>query len=258
MIREDMMNVLRIGETSHGADFRVLREKGYPHYLLLLAETPALFEVDGEWVRTPAHTAFLFRPGQRHSYRAAGEGYTDCWMHLASESPLLFEAFPFGRPIPLFSAERFYGLFRILTDEFFSVRRTRESVVSSLCSALIEMIASEVEVRSPLFYPFLALREEVFRSPARAWNAAQAAKSLGVSGGYFHVAYKKFFSATFTADVIAARIQAAEELLLSTPDSVERIAERCGYLNVEHFIRQFRRATGTTPLRFRIGRSGKE
>ena len=113
------MNVLRIGETSHGADFRVLREKGYPHYLLLLVETPALFEVDGEWVRTPAHTAFLFRPGQRHSYRAAGEGYTDCWMHLASESPLLFEAFPFGRPIPLFSAERFYGLFRILTDEFF-------------------------------------------------------------------------------------------------------------------------------------------
>lgn len=214
--------------------------------------------MDGEWVRTPAHTAFLFRPGQRHSYRAAGEGYTDCWMHLASESPLLFEAFPFGRPIPLFSAERFYGLFRILTDEFFSARRTREGVVSSLCSALIEMIASEVEVRSPLFYPFLALREEVFRSPARAWNAAQAAKSLGVSGGYFHVAYKKFFSATFTADVIAARIQAAEELLLSTPDSVERIAERCGYLNVEHFIRQFRRATGTTPLRFRIGHSGKE
>ena len=37
------MNVLRIGETSHGADFRVLREKGYPHYLLLLVETPALF-----------------------------------------------------------------------------------------------------------------------------------------------------------------------------------------------------------------------
>ena len=174
------MNVLRIGETSHGADFCVLREKGYPHYLLLLVETPALFEVDGEWISTLAHTAFLFRPGQRHSYRAAGEGYTDCWMHLASESPLLFEAFPFGRPIPLFSAERFYGLFRILTDEFFSARRTRESVVSSLCSALIEMIASEVEVRSPLFYPFLALREEVFRSPARAWNAAQAAKSLGV------------------------------------------------------------------------------
>lgn len=114
---------------------------------------------------------------QRHSYRAVGEEYTDCWMHLVSESPLLFEAFPFGRPIPLLSSERFYGLFRILEDEFFSARRTRESVVSSLCSALIEMIASEVEVRSPLFYPFLALREEVFRSPARAWNAAQAARS---------------------------------------------------------------------------------
>lgn len=250
------MNILRLGETTHESDFRVLREKGYPYYLLLLVETPAEFEVDGAWVRTPAHTAFLFRPAQRHSYRALGGQYTDCWMHIESARPLLFAEFPFGRPIPLLAAARFYGLFRILADEFFSAQRTKESVTGMLSSALIEMIAAEVEVKSPLFYPFLALREQVFRTPARPWNAERAAKELRVSDGYFHVTYKKFFRTTFTADVIAARIQAAEELLLSTPDSVERIAERCGYLNVEHFIRQFRRAAGVTPLRFRRQREG--
>ena len=79
---------------------------------------------------------------------------------------------------------------------------------------------------------------------------------LGVSCGYFHALYKQYFRTTYVSDVIAVRIQLAEDLLLSTPDSVERVAERCGYWNTEHFIRQFRAATGTTPHRFRRGRGG--
>ena len=46
-------------------------------------------------------------------------------------------------------------------------------------------------------------------------------------------------------------LRTAEELLASTSDPVERIAERCGYANVEHFIRQFRAAAGTTPAQYR-------
>ncbi len=249
------MEILRMGEAVHGQDFRVLRENGYPHYLLLLTKTPALFECGGKWVNVQAGTAFLFRPGQRHSYRAAGESYADCWMHAAAQTPLLFEEFPFAKPVPLHSAERFFALFRIIEDEFFAERRTRESVVRSLTSALLEMLASEIEVRGPLFYPFLSFREALFSAPARAWRAEDAAKELGVSCGYFHALYKKFFRTTFIADLVAARIQAAEELLLSTPESIERVAERCGYMNTEHFIRQFKQATGVSPLRYRKGQN---
>ena len=250
------MEILRLGEASHDGAFRVLRERGYPHYLLLLTQTPSLFEWEGEWREVPAHAAVLFRPGQRHSYRAAEDGYADCWAHIRSATPLLFEGFPFGKPVALRAPERFFQLFRILRDEFFAERRTREGVVGALASALVEMIASEIEGRGPLFYAFLALREEVFRAPAQARRAEESARMLGVSCGYFHALYKQYFRTTYVSDVIAARIQLAEDLLLSTPDSVERVAERCGYWNTEHFIRQFRAATGTTPHRFRRGRCG--
>ena len=246
------MNILRMGEAIHGGDFKVLREKGYEHYLLLLVKTPALFELEGEWKRVPAESAFLFRPGQRHSYRASGEEYSDCWAHIESASPLLFEGFPFGIPIPLGASERFFSLFRIMMGEFFSARRTRESVTSSLLSALLEMLSSEIEVKGTLFYPFLALREELFRAPEREWTAQGAAARLGVSVGYFHTLYKKYFAATFLSDVITSRIQAVEELLISTDESVSLISERCGYENEEHFIRQFRAHTGTTPHRYRL------
>ena len=49
------------------------------------------------------------------------------------------------------------------------------------------------------------------------------------------------------------RPEFAREFLLAA-DSVERIAARCGYNNTEHFIRQFRARTGTTPTDYRKSR----
>lgn len=249
-----MIDVTRMGETTHGGDFRVLREKGHPVYLLLLIKTPALFEENGGFVRTPPDCAVLFKPGQRHSYRAAESAYTDCWMHISSDTPLLFEGFPFGKPLPLRPAERFYRLFGTILDEFYANRRNGALVLHSLTDALLQMLSAETGPADPLFESFLALREEIFRRAAAPWRADDAARRLGVSCGYFHALYKKYFDTTFLADVVRARVQAAEELLASSADSVERIAERCGYNNTEHFIRQFRARTGTTPTGYRKNR----
>lgn len=248
------MKILRLGETTHGQDFCVSREKGYPHYLFLLIETPALVETQAGWHETPAHTAILFQPFQKHSYRAKGASYTDCWVHIECE-PLLFDGFPFGMPLPLCEAGRFYALFHVMQAEFFAERRTRKLIVSSIANALLEMLCSEVEVKNPYFYSFLSLREQIFHSPANHWKAEDAARGLGVSVSYFHALYKQWFHTTFHADVIVSRIQTAEELLLSTPDSVAQISERCGYLSPEHFIRQFRQTTGLSPQRYRHDKS---
>ena len=114
-----------------------------------------------------------------------------------SNSPLLYEGFPFGRPIPLAAPERFFALFSVMLGEFFSARRTRESVLSSLCSALVEMLSSEVELKGTLFYSFLSLREDIFRSPECEWTAEGAAARLNLSKGYFHTLYKQYFGTTF-------------------------------------------------------------
>ena len=116
------------------------------------------------------------------------------------------------------------------------------------------MLSAETGPADPLFENFLALREEIFRRAAAPWRADDAARRLGVSCGYFHALYKKYFDTTFLADVVRARVQTAEELLVSSADSVERIAARCGYNNTEHFIRQFRARTGTTPTGYRKSR----
>lgn len=53
------------------------------------------------------------------------------------------------------------------------------------------------------------------------------------------------------AYLLNLRIGAAKALLVEKSDSVERIAEQCGFNSASHFIRAFRQKTGYTPLAFR-------
>ena len=53
------------------------------------------------------------------------------------------------------------------------------------------------------------------------------------------------------ADVIESRIQSACELLSSTNKTFEEISLQCGYKNVEHFIRQFKKSQNITPAKYR-------
>jgi AraC-like DNA-binding protein len=53
-------------------------------------------------------------------------------------------------------------------------------------------------------------------------------------------------------DLIEARISAARSLLMAEGDlSVAQVAERLGYNDQYHFIRQFKAANGQSPGQFR-------
>ena len=49
------------------------------------------------------------------------------------------------------------------------------------------------------------------------------------------------------------RIERAKQLLLRTDQSLAEIALEVGFSSQAHFTDQFRRVTGSTPLRFRTG-----
>ncbi|WP_414813234.1 helix-turn-helix domain-containing protein [Paenibacillus sp. Soil766] len=50
--------------------------------------------------------------------------------------------------------------------------------------------------------------------------------------------------------MITSHIRQAKEYLLHGSLSIAEVAYRCGYNNVEHFCRQFKRITGFTPRKF--------
>ena len=77
------------------------------------------------------------------------------------------------------------------------------------------------------------------------------AEQLHISPGHLQLLYKQQFGISCMDDVIDFRLRKAKDLLAYTEQSIAEIAEQCGYKNIEHFCRQFRKNTDTTPGRFR-------
>lgn len=63
--------------------------------------------------------------------------------------------------------------------------------------------------------------------------------------------FKKSFGLTPIAYLNSVRLNRAEELLISTSESIESISFRCGYQNYSHFYRQFIRKNNISPEGFR-------
>ena len=83
-------------------------------------------------------------------------------------------------------------------------------------------------------------------SPQAHWNVKEMAARVNASPSWLFAAYRAAFGVSPGRDCILARVERAK-ILLAQGLSVAETAERVGYSNVYHFIRQFRQATGETP-----------
>ncbi len=69
--------------------------------------------------------------------------------------------------------------------------------------------------------------------------------------------FKAEYGITITEYITKKRMQLAEELLLSTTHPLHKIAEKCGYPDVEYFSRTFKKTHGTPPGKWREERRGR-
>ncbi len=77
------------------------------------------------------------------------------------------------------------------------------------------------------------------------------ADELGVNASYLSNLFKKETGTTYTYYVNKKRIDYAKQLLNSTNDQVQNIAQRCGILDLNYFSKVFRKYVGLTPVKYR-------
>ena len=95
------------------------------------------------------------------------------------------------------------------------------------------------------------LRRNIISDPQKNWDVENMARDIGISRSHLHRLYKQLFSVSVKDDVINARIRRAMQLLAHTNMRVQEIAEKCGYNNDNHFMRQFKEKTGMTAAQYR-------
>ncbi len=83
-------------------------------------------------------------------------------------------------------------------------------------------------------------------------SASAVARRVGLSPNWLARAFRARYGTTMARYVLAARVAMAQSLLRGTDLPVGRIAERLGFLDAQHFNKQFRRAAGCSPSSFRL------
>jgi len=252
------MNHIRFVDhnAAHSKDFIFDQPKGHDCYLLLLTHTPARFWVDGQLLDYPENSVILYRPGAKIYYCAADNHYENDWLRFDSDeflvSSLPIQNIPFSIP----DAEYCHHIFCLLTWEYIFPSTQSEQIIDQLIEILFTKLhaatAEYSHTRIPTHYQdLLSLRKQIYKHPENNWKISDIASALHLSPGYFHSLYRNTFHVSCTDDVISCRIRLAKDLLQRTGDSIQQIADACGYNNVEHFCRQFKKVTGKTPGQYR-------
>ncbi len=236
----------------HPADFiyDFYLEEGY---LLLLTATPAEFLIDGILQEYPSNTAILYAPGQKAYYKACRDTYRNDWIRFSSTEAFVTHFPVTGSPFAVSDPEYCHNLFKLLTWESSFSSLDSELIISNLLQSLFLKLSQDAANRQtmPHAAELTLLRKKIINNPQLDWNVEQIAGELHMSTGHFHLIYKKTFGVPCMEDVIAGRIRMAKERLIYTSNTILEISEACGYRNVEHFCRQFRKYVGCSPGNFR-------
>lgn len=143
----------------------------------------------------------------------------------------------------------------VVFDTLFSILRTQNSEELAinlsgmqLLSALLEAMTKESQAESAAIQKAYQLITQNYLTELKLDDLAQ---SVNLSVCHLARQYRRQFGIPPHEHLINLRIAKAKKLLLTTRQSIEQIAENCGFNSTSHFIRAFGQRVNTTPGQFR-------
>ena len=238
---------------THDTDFCYGLPPGHDSFLLLLLQTPAEFLIDGQMVEYPAHSAILYTPGSEVFYRACSDTYSNDWIRFHSDEAFIDQLPIKNVPFAVNDVEYCHNLFMLLTWETSYGSTNSELIISHLFRSLFLKLHDSCAEQDNLVHShaIIDLHKRIYNNPQLPWNVSQMADELHLSSGYLQLLYKKMFGSSCMDDVITERLRRAKDQLISSDKPIQEIAENCGYNNIEHFCRQFKRHIGCSPGKYR-------
>lgn len=262
-----MIEIIRCGYNSHHPHpMNRDHPEGLPHYLLLIVKSPAWFVFNKKRIDTKPNMVILFTPGTTISYGYDLPNYTDDFIHLrlSQEDLEIFSLIEFPCNVPVYLSEiNTISRFAMsLTVTFFSNNLHSKYIQDALMRTILYSIDDEYRkeaeaVRHHRHYSvFSKLRTQIYNMPLRDWDVNHTAKSFMISVSYFQHLYKLFFQRSFRTDVILSRLEYSKLWLVASNYTIKGIAEKCGYQNELHYMRQFKKYTKQTPTEYRKNNAG--
>lgn len=242
------------------AGFLISRPTGHHSYTFLHFLTPMELQFHGEIVHISPGTCILYAPGTPQWFHSSRDVIHN-WMHFGEEAAPLLEQFGIPTDSLLQPGETGFisELFRKMEAEYFSNHPHREALIQNYFmefliqfSRALDSAGPETQIPRHSREKLRLVRRQILSQPEKKWTVPQMAQLAALSPSRFHAVYKRIYGTSPLQDVIDARIRYAKMLLQADGAlTLPEVAERLGYHDQYHFIRQFKSVTGITPGAYR-------
>lgn len=259
MARETLFYVQEVGAFRTAPPYSTERAN-LPSYLLLLTLSGRgiLTMGDRETALTPGSCLFLNCMDHHRYFTPPGETWDFLWLHFAgSSSAGYYRAFArSGSPAaavedPAALAALISQVLQLQQEPSAAAELESSQRIVTILTALLR--ACEGTGSRETWPPYMrAAAQTVERDYAEGLTLARLAEGLGVSQSHLSRAFKRWLGENFTDYLTRVRLSRAKALLQGSDLPVQEVAYRCGFNDVSHFIRVFRRQEGgVTPLTYR-------
>ncbi|MCL2373318.1 MAG: helix-turn-helix transcriptional regulator [Defluviitaleaceae bacterium] len=235
-------------------NFIVRRDGGSSDYLFVLLMTPFyVHSKDGEVQVAEPMACMLFAPGEYQYYEAIDK-FKNSFIHFTPNYDFLSE---YNIPTStIFYPKRPELINQILKNiviEATSKPIHYKQKIDCLVNELIIDFSREVHNIThsthdeSLFLQFHKIRLSMVTHCETEWTTDSVCKLAHMEKSQFYSYYSRFFNTTPKADIINARIEKAKNLLTNQELKVNQVSEICGFKNVSHFTRCFKKHVKCTP-----------
>lgn len=231
------------------------------YYNLFYFPTPVDIVNGDMTIRTEPNACILSAPGYYRGF-CFSEDTVMQWFHADKKIEELIRKYDiplncvFYPENPAFVPE----MFRKIYKEFHLNDPHREELMDSYTREFLIKLSRSIKRRESS--PEINWKEKekmqhlhyrITTNPEHKWTVEEMAKSVSLSVSRFHAVYKQMYNSSPMKDVIDGKIDRAKSLLLMEEDlTLSEVAERVGYKNQQHLIRQFKAATGLTPGAYKM------
>lgn len=223
-------------------------------YEIMLFQVPVFIEVEKKMQQYPGNTCILYKPGQHiHYYAVSGKLRYD-WIRFNCDEPLYTEYFlPYGIPVHCPDYNNYIIYWQAVANENYWLYNSSNYVNEQLMHIIFHRLHDFASSPKTFAYKdaFIKLRDMIYQYPDREWTLENMADIVNLSTRSLQKIYKDIFHTTCMNEVIDSRISQARLLLMQTQNTIQEISEQCGYHNIEHFCRQFKKKEGVSPSSFR-------
>jgi AraC family transcriptional regulator of arabinose operon len=232
------------------------RPKGTDNYLLLLFKSHGELTVQNKIFKYTPNDLIILKTGTPHAINTLDSVLVHDWIHFYVNDEDGFNAIPFAfnHLFACQDANLLSTLVSMIHEEHNEHHEDKKQIIDSLMNVLIRQCIHQSTLTSSLSRQemrlkekFDAIRNDVYNNHKFPEKIDDFANELFLSTSRFSHLYKKFYKTSPLHDLNTAKIQYAQQLLLTTDLSVTEIAERCAFTNVYHFIRYFKTKTGVSP-----------